>query len=95
MRYLFLLSLLVFISCDGNEENIKKRQEAVREEMGSIKAVYYETSDSIDRVKRADTSAATLVKINKIAAVAESQKSVKLLPLQKEYDSLQALLEKD
>lgn len=104
MRFIILLTIILLSSCKNKKETIvnrqqaiKKetivnRQQAIKKEMEQVKAFYYKKLDSLESVKEADTISA---KHMEIAGIADGKKSVALLKLQKEYDSLEVALKKN
>ena len=94
MRLIFLLTIIFFSSCKNKKEIIVDRQQAIKKEMQQVKASYYKKSDSLESVKRAETDSAKQLEITKELVAAESKKNDVLIPLQKEYDSLELELMK-
>ena len=95
MRLIFLLTIIAFSSCENKKDIIVNRQQAIKQEMEHVKAAYYKKSDSLESVKSSDTSSAKQLEISEESVSAERNKNVILIPLQKEYDSLEAELKKD
>ena len=62
--------------------------------MEQVKAFYYKKSDSLESVKEADTNSAKHLEIADELVSADEKKSVTLIKLQKEYDSLEVELKK-
>lgn len=94
MRLIFLLFIILFSSCDNKNNTILKRQEAVKLKMNEVNKTYYKRIDSLDILKRSDTS---LIKQNEIAVEISSTNSkrlMELVTLQKESDSLELELKK-
>lgn len=94
MRLVLLLSIVVFYSCENNNNTIVQRQEAIKIKMKEVNTTYYKKLDSLDSIKRSDTS---LMKQNEIAVEISSvdrKRSIELLALQKESDSLELELKK-
>jgi hypothetical protein len=89
-----LLTIILLSSCENKKDTIVNRQQAIKKEIEQVKASYYEMSDSLESVKKADTNSAEHLEIAKELVSAERKKSVMLIPLQKEYDSLEAELQK-
>jgi PBP1b-binding outer membrane lipoprotein LpoB len=94
MRLILLLTIILLTSCENKKETIVNRQQAIKNEMEEVKALYYKKSDSLERVKEADTSSAKRFEIAEELVSADGKKSVKLIKLQKEYDSLEVELKK-
>lgn len=88
MKILLVLPFLLLASCAGKKQSAENRQQAVLEEMGRIKAAYFKTVDSLDRIKAADTSAATQKLTDSLIYSADNTKTQVLIRLQKELDSL-------
>ena len=94
MRLVLLLSIVVFYSCENNNNTIVQRQEAIKIKMKEVNTTYHKKLDSLDSIKRSDTS---LMKQNEIAVEISSvdrKRSIELLALQKESDSLELELKK-
>lgn len=89
MRLIFLLTILSLCSCENQRDRIVNRKQAIKKEMEQVKALYYKKSDSLERVKKADTDSAKPLEIAEALVAAERAKTVMLIPLQKEYDSLE------
>lgn len=94
MRLIFLLAIILLSSCENEKNTIVNRQQAIKKEMEQVKASFYKLSDSLEIVKNADTGSARQLEIAKEFVSAERNKNVLLIPLQKEYDSLDAELQK-
>lgn len=62
--------------------------------MEQIKAAYYKLTDSLDKIKSADTSSTKQQEIMKEIVAADNRKNALLIPLQKEYDFLTTILQK-
>jgi uncharacterized protein YcfL len=86
-RYL-LLALLALTACSNKKATPENRQQAILEEMAEIKTAYFKTVDSLEDLKVKDTSSARQAELMKLLVVADSQKNVLLIPMQKELDSL-------
>ena len=91
MRFILLLTIILISSCENREETIVNRQQAIKKEMEQVKAMYYKRSDSLEGANKADTNSA---KLNEELSLAEGKKTVELIKLQKEYDSLEVELKK-
>jgi PBP1b-binding outer membrane lipoprotein LpoB len=91
MRFILLLTIILLSSCENKKETIVNRQQAIKKEMEQVKALYYKSSDSLESANKADTNSARL---NEELSLAEGKKSVELIKLQKEYDSLEVELNK-
>ena len=91
MRFILLLIIILISSCENKKETIVNRQQAIKKEMEQAKAMYYKRSDSLEGANKADTNSA---KLNEELSLAEGKKTVELLKLQKEYDSLEVELKK-
>ena len=91
MRFILLLVIILISSCENKKETIINRQQAIKKEMEQVKALYYKRSDSLESANKADTNSA---KLNEELSLAEGRKSVELIKLQKEYDSLEVELKK-
>ncbi|MEJ8840895.1 hypothetical protein WG954_00775 [Lacibacter sp. H375] len=83
---------MLLFACEKKKKTIVNRQKAIKKEMEQVKAFYYRQSDSLDRVKEADTSSAKQHEIAEEFVSADRKKSVTLIKLQKEYDSLEVEL---
>lgn len=94
MRFLLFLSILLLFACDNKKATIVKRQKAVMKEMEQVKAVYYKTSDSLVTIKNAESDPAKQFELANEIIKADRKKSLTLIRLQKEYDSLEAVLKK-
>ena len=94
MRFILLLTIILFSSCESKKEIIVNRQQAIKKEMEQVKAFYYKKSDSLESVKEADTNPAKQLEIAEELVSADGKRSGTLLKLQKEYDSLEAELKK-
>ena len=94
MRLIVLLTIVLFSSCENKKDTIVNRQQAIKKEMEQIKASYYKKSDSLESVKKAVVNLAKHSEIAEELVAAERKKSVMLIPLQKEYDSLDVELQK-
>lgn len=105
MKFIPLLFIILLSSCANKKtivnkqqiikkETIVNRQQAIKTEMEEVKALYYKTSDSLESVKRADTNSAKQFEIMQELTSADGKKSIALLQLQKEYDSLEVELKK-
>ena len=62
--------------------------------MEQVKASYYKSSDSLESVKRTETNSTKQIELAEKLVAAENNKNDVLIPLQKEYDSLEAELVK-
>ena len=91
MRSILLLILIFLFSCENKKETITNRQQAIQKEMEEVKASYFIKADSLQSTNKADTNSA---KLNEELSLAEGEKNVALLKLQKEYDSLDTELKK-
>ena len=91
MRFILLLTIILLSSCENKKETIANRQQAIKKEMEQVKIFYYKKSDSLEIANNADTNTA---KLNEELSLAEGKKSVELIKLQKEYDSLETELKK-
>lgn len=89
MRFILLLTIVLLYSCESKKESIAKKQQAVKEEMEQVKALYYKKSDSLKSVMEADTDPAKQSKIAEQISSADRQRLGALLKLQKESDSLE------
>lgn len=94
MRLIFLLIIILLTSCANKKDTMVNRQKAIQNEMKQVKAAYYKNADSLEMVKKADTGSAKQYAIAVALVSAESKKNLLLIPLQKEYDSLEAVLRK-
>ena len=91
MRFILLLTIILISSCENKKETIVNRQQAIKKEMEQVKALYYKRSDSLESANKADTNSA---KLNEELSLAEGKKTVELIKLSKEYDSLEVELKK-
>jgi hypothetical protein len=91
MRFILLLTIILLSSCENQKETIATRQQAIKKKMEQVKAFYYNKSDSLESANKTDTNSA---KLNEELSLAEGKKSVELIKLQKEYDSLEVELRK-
>ncbi len=94
MRLILLLSIILVSSCENKKETIVIRQQAIQKEMEQVKVFYFKKSDSLESVKEADTNSAKRLEIAEELVLADGKKSVTLIKLQKEYDSLEIELKK-
>lgn len=94
MRFLLLLLITFLFACESKTNNITNRQAAIQEEMKLVKQQYFKQTDSLDNIKKVDTSAAKQLEIAKALVVADLKKSLTLIQLQKESDSLMVVLQK-
>ncbi len=95
MRLILLLILIFISSCENKKETIANRQQDIRKEMEQVKTLYYKKSDSLERLKEANTNPAKRLEVAKELVSSEGEKNVALLKLQREYDSLEVELKKD
>ena len=86
-RYL-LLPLLFLAACANKNATPENRQQAILEEMAQVKTAYFKTVDSLESLKVKDSSSVRQAELMKLLVVADSQKNVLLIPMQKELDSL-------
>ena len=89
-----MLTIMLLFACENKKKVIVDRQQAIKKEMEQVKLFYYRQSDSLDRVKEADTNSAKQHEIAEELVSADRKKSVTLIKLQKEYDSLEVELKK-
>jgi len=94
MRLILLLTIILLSSCGNRKETIVNRQQAIKKEMEQVKALYYKKTDSLESIKEADTNSAKRLAIAEELVSSDGKKSVTLLKLQKEYDSLEIELKK-
>lgn len=94
MRLIFLLFIIFLSSCENKKEAITNRQQAIKEEIEQVKALYYKKVDSLDSARRSDTSSAKDLIILQELRSADEKNSVTLIKLQREYDSLELALKK-
>jgi hypothetical protein len=94
MRLIPLLTIILLFSCQSKNETIVNRQQAIKKEIEQVKASYFQKSDSLESVKNADTNSTKQLEISKELVLAEGQKNFRLIPLQREYDSLEVELTK-
>ncbi|MEP6728250.1 MAG: hypothetical protein ABJC98_20660 [Bacteroidota bacterium] len=94
MRFILLLTIILLSSCENKKETIVNRQQVIMKEMEQVKEFYYKKSDSLESVKEADTNSAKHLEIAQELVSADGKKSVTLINLQKEYDSLEVELKK-
>lgn len=94
MRLLFVFLISLLFACENNTRKIADRQAAIQQEMEQVKTAYFKQTDSLDHVKKADTSSAKQLEIANTLVAADAKKSMTLIQLQKEYDSLTAVLQK-
>lgn len=88
MKIFLVLPFLLLASCAGKKQSVENRQQDLLEEMGRIKASYFKTVDSLDKIKAADTAAATQQLTDSLIYAADQAKTQILIRLQKELDSL-------
>ena len=91
MRFILLLTTIFLFSCVNKKEKIANMQQAIQKEMEQVKASYFKKADSLQSTNKADTNS---TKLNEELSLAEGEKNVALLKLQKEYDSLERKLKK-
>lgn len=89
-----MLTIILLSSCENKKETIVNRQQVIMKEMEQVKEFYYKKSDSLESVKEADTNSAKHLEIAQELVSADGKKSVTLINLQKEYDSLEVELKK-
>jgi Ulp1 family protease len=94
MRFFLLLSIIILSSCENKKEIIVNRQQTIKEEMEEVKVFYYKKLDSLESVKETDTNSAKRQEIAEELVSTDGKKSVALIKLQKEYDSLEVELKK-
>jgi hypothetical protein len=94
MRIILLLTILLLSSCESNKNKLVKKQQAILQQMEQIKAAYYKTADSLERIQEADSTAAKQQEVAVAITTADNQKNELLIPLQKAYDSLAVELQK-
>ncbi|MVT45057.1 hypothetical protein GO495_31005 [Chitinophaga oryziterrae] len=94
MRFFLLLSIIILSSCENKKETIVNRQQTIKEGMEEVKAFYYKKLDSLENVKETDTNSAKRLEIAEELVSIDGKKSVTLIKLQKEYDSLEVELKK-
>lgn len=94
MRLLFLLLITVMFACENKSRDITNRQVAIQQEMEQVKTAYFKQTDSLDNIKKNDTSAAKQLEIANALVAADAKKSMTLTQLQREYDSLTVALQK-
>lgn len=94
MKIILLLTIILISSCENKKESIVNRQQAIKKEMEQVKAFYYKKTDSLESVKEADTNSAKHLEIAEELVSTDEKKSITLLMLQKEYDSLEVELKK-
>lgn len=88
MKFLLLLTLFSLAACSNKKATPENRQQAILEEMAQVKAAYFKTVDSLEELKVKDSSSVRQAELMKLLVVADSQKNVVLIPMQKELDSL-------
>ena len=94
MRIILLLTIILISSCENKKGSIVNRQQAIKKEMEQVKAFYYKKTDSLESAKEADTNLAKHLEIAEELVSTDEKKSITLLKLQKEYDSLEVELKK-
>lgn len=94
MKYILLVTILFLSSCESKNDKIVKRQQAIQKEMEQVKTLYFKQVDSLDNVKQADTGSVKQTQIAEAFVSVEKRKNSVLIPLQKEYDSLEVELKK-
>lgn len=94
MRLLFLLLITVMFACENKTRDITNRQAAIQQEMEQVKTAYFKQIDSLDNLKKTDTTAVKQLEIANALVSADAKKSMTLIQLQKEYDSLTIVLQK-
>lgn len=92
MKYLLLYLFIFLASCANKKVTPENRQQAILEEMAEIKAAYFKKVDELENLKQQDTSEVRQTELMKAIVVADSLKNSKLIPLQKELDSLAIIL---
>lgn len=92
MKHLLLPALLFLASCANKKATPENRQQAILAEMAEIKAAYFKTVDSLESLREKDTSSVRQAELMKLLVIADSQKTVRLIPMQKELDSLAIIL---
>ncbi|HSC52656.1 MAG TPA: hypothetical protein VLC98_03495 [Phnomibacter sp.] len=94
MRLIVLLTIILLSSCENKKDTIVNRQQAIQKEIEKVKDSYFKTTDSFQSAKKTDTNAAKQIEIAEKLVSTEREKNVLLIPLQKEYDSLEVELQK-
>jgi len=89
MRFIFLLTIILLSSCENKRETIVNRQQNIKKEMEEVKAFYYKKIDSLESVKEVDINSTKRLEIAEELSSTDSKRSIELLKLQKEYDSLE------
>lgn len=92
MKYLVFCSFIFMASCTSKKATPENRQQAILEEMAQIKGAYFKTVDSLESLREKDTSSARQAELMKLLNAADSQKTLRLIPMQKELDSLAIML---
>jgi hypothetical protein len=94
MRCILLVTIVFISSCGNRNEATVNRPESIKKEMQKINAFYYKKIDSLDAVKRTDTSAAKQHAIAVAVSALDNHRYTALLALQKEYDALELEVKK-
>jgi hypothetical protein len=89
MRIIFFVAIIFLSACKNQKQTLEDRQQAIQQEMAQVKASYFKTSDSLERLKDADTSSAKHRELAEELVSIDEKKSATLIKLQKEYDSLE------
>lgn len=92
MRILFVFLITILVACENKTKSITNRQASIQQEMEQVKNQYFKQIDSLDNIKKSDTSSAKQLEIANAFVSADAKKSMLLIQLQKEYDSLAVLL---
>lgn len=92
MRVLFVLLITLLFACENKTKSITNRQASILQEMEQVKNQYFKKIDSLDNIKKSDTSSAKQLEIANAFVSADAKKSMLLIQLQKEYDSLAVVL---
>lgn len=93
MRVIFLLAVILLASCENKKDTLANRQQEIKKEMEQVKAAYYKKLDSLETSKKTNSDSATQVAIAEAFVSADKKRIAVLIPLQREYDSLQVELQ--
>lgn len=88
MKHICITCIMLICSCKNGKEAATERQQAISKEMKLANSFYFQQIDSLDAIKKVDTSAAKLAEIAAAIRLTDEQRSATLLRLQTEYDSL-------
>lgn len=93
-RFILFPTIILLCSCENKKGTMRNKQKELKKEMEQVKLFYYKKLDSLDSVKRVDTSSAKQLEIANELVAADRKKTIALFKLQKQYDDLEIELKK-